>query len=56
MSNRVISKPGGLTTSECLVSGLPMIIINPIPGQEEQNAEFLEKSGLAYWIKEDDNP
>ncbi len=56
ISNLVISKPGGLTTSECLVSGLPMIIINPIPGQEEQNAEFLEKSGLAYWIKEDDNP
>ncbi len=56
ISDIVISKPGGLTTSECLVCGLPMIIINPIPGQEEQNAEFLEKSGLAYWIKEDDNP
>lgn len=56
ISNIVISKPGGLTTSECLVCGLPMIVINPIPGQEEQNAEFLENSGLAYWIKEDDNP
>lgn len=56
ISDIVISKPGGLTTSECLVCGLPMIVINPIPGQEEQNAEFLENSNLAYWIKGDDNP
>lgn len=56
ISDIVISKPGGLTTSECLTCGLPMIVINPIPGQEEQNAEFLEDSNLAYWIKDDDNP
>lgn len=56
ISDIVISKPGGLTTSECLACGLPMIVINPIPGQEEQNAEFLENSNLAYWIKENDNP
>lgn len=56
ISDIVISKPGGLTTSESLACGLPMIIINPIPGQEEQNAEFLESSHLAYWIKKDDNP
>lgn len=56
ISDIVISKPGGLTTSECLACGLPMIVINPIPGQEEQNAEFLEDSNLAYWIKDDDNP
>ncbi len=56
ISDIVISKPGGLTTSECLACGLPMIVINPIPGQEEQNAEFLESSNLAYWIKDDDNP
>ena len=55
ISDIVISKPGGLTTSECLVCGLPMLIINPIPGQEEQNAEFLETSNLGYWIKDDDN-
>lgn len=51
----VITKPGGLTTTESLVSGLPMIIINPIPGQEEQNAEFLENSGVAIWLKKNDN-
>ena len=56
ISDIVISKPGGLTTSECLACGLPMIVINPIPGQEEQNAEFLESSNLAFWIKNDDNP
>ncbi len=52
ISNIVISKPGGLTTTESLIAGLPLLIINPIPGQEEQNAEFLEKSGAAIWIKD----
>ena len=43
----LVSKPGGLTTSECLAKGLPMIIVNPIPGQEERNAEFLLNTGCA---------
>ncbi len=51
----VITKPGGLTATESLVSGLPMLIINPIPGQEEQNAAFLEQSGVAIWLKKNDN-
>ena len=51
----VITKPGGMTTTESLASKLPMIIINPIPGQEEENAEFLESKGIALWIKKDDN-
>lgn len=55
ISDLVITKPGGLTTSESLASNLPMIIINPIPGQEEENAEFLENKGIAVWIKKDDN-
>src|SRR5436190_21863703 len=42
-----ITKPGGLTTSECLAMGLPMIVISPIPGQEERNADFLLESGAA---------
>lgn len=46
-SDCLISKPGGLTTSESLAKGLPMIIVNPIPGQEERNAEFLLNSGCA---------
>lgn len=56
ISDLVITKPGGLTTSESLASSLPMLVINPIPGQEEQNAEFLETNGAAIWIKKDSNP
>ncbi len=43
----VITKPGGLTTSECLAMGLPMIINAPIPGQEERNADYLLEQGVA---------
>lgn len=42
-----ITKPGGLTTAECLAIGLPMIIHSPIPGQEERNADFLLEQGVA---------
>lgn len=47
ISDFVISKPGGLTTTEILVSNVPFIIINPIPGQEEENARFLLNNGAA---------
>ena len=55
ISDLVVTKPGGLTTTESLASNLPMVIINPIPGQEEKNAKFLVKNGIAIWIKKDDN-
>lgn len=55
ISDIVITKPGGLTTTESLVSGLPMIIINPIPGQEEENAQFLEHSNIGIWLKKQMN-
>ena len=55
ISNLVVTKPGGLTSSESLVSHLPMVLINPIPGQEEENAEFLESKKVAKWIKKDDD-
>lgn len=42
-----ITKPGGLSTSECLVMGLPMLLVNPIPGQEERNAALLLQEGVA---------
>ncbi len=51
----VITKAGGLTITESLVSNLPIIIMNPIPGQEEENAEFLVNNKVAYWIKKDDS-
>ncbi len=46
-SDLAITKPGGLTTSECLAVGLPMILVAPIPGQEERNADFLLENGAA---------
>ncbi len=43
-----ITKPGGLSTSECLAMGLPMLLIAPIPGQEERNAQHLLEEGAAW--------
>ena len=43
----VITKPGGLTSAECLALGLPMLLSAPIPGQEERNADFLLEQGVA---------
>lgn len=56
ISNLVITKPGGLTITESLASNLPIIVINPIPGQEEENAEYLEEKGIAVWIRKHDDP
>lgn len=56
ISSVVITKPGGLTTTESLVSNLPIIVINPLPGQEEENALFLEQNNVGVWIRKDDNP
>ncbi len=55
ISSLVITKPGGLTSSESLASHLPIIIVNPIPGQEEENADFLVKAGAGIWLKGTDN-
>ncbi len=49
-SDCIISKPGGLTTSEALVKGLPMIIVDPVPGQEDRNTEFLTNNGVAMAV------
>lgn len=43
----IITKPGGLTVTETLVKALPMIVVNPIPGHEDRNVEFLLNSGAA---------
>ena len=42
-----VGKPGGLTTSEVLARGVPMVVINPIPGQEERNSDHLLEQGAA---------
>lgn len=46
----VVSKPGGLTTSESLATGCPMVIVEPIPGQEDRNSDFLLEHGCAIKI------
>jgi processive 1,2-diacylglycerol beta-glucosyltransferase len=46
-SDVIVTKPGGLTTSEALAKRLPMIIIHPIPGQETKNTDFLLQQGVA---------
>ncbi len=43
----VITKPGGLTVSECLARHKPMLLVSPIPGQEERNADYLLEAGAA---------
>ncbi len=48
----VVSKPGGLTVSECLALGKPMLLVAPIPGQEEHNASHLLEEGAA-WLADD---
>lgn len=47
ISDILIGKPGGLTLSEAMASALPMILLNPIPGQEEINAASLLEEGVA---------
>jgi processive 1,2-diacylglycerol beta-glucosyltransferase len=43
----LVGKAGGLTTSEALARSLPMVLIEPIPGQEERNADHLLEAGVA---------
>ena len=42
-----VGKPGGLSSSECMAAGLPMVLIKPIPGQEERNSDYLLEQGAA---------
>ncbi len=46
----IVTKPGGLTTSEALAKELPMIMNNPVPGQEDRNVEFLLNAGAAVKV------
>jgi processive 1,2-diacylglycerol beta-glucosyltransferase len=50
LATLIITKPGGMTTAECLAKGLPMVIVNPIPGQEMRNTDFLIKMGIGIRI------
>jgi processive 1,2-diacylglycerol beta-glucosyltransferase len=50
VADLVVSKPGGLTTSEVLARGAVMVIVNPIPGQESRNSDYLLESGAAVKV------
>jgi processive 1,2-diacylglycerol beta-glucosyltransferase len=50
VADLVVSKPGGLTTSETLARGAVMAIVNPIPGQETRNSDYLLESGAAIKV------
>jgi processive 1,2-diacylglycerol beta-glucosyltransferase len=47
VADLIVTKPGGLTTSEALALGKPLFILNPIPGQEAANSDFLLERGAA---------
>jgi processive 1,2-diacylglycerol beta-glucosyltransferase len=48
----LVSKPGGMTSAEAMASGLPMVIYDPIPGQEERNSDQLLEKGSAIKCNE----
>jgi len=54
VADLVVTKPGGLTTSETLARGAVMVIVNPIPGQETRNSDYLLENGAA--IKANNTP
>ena len=47
ISAMMITKPGGITTAECIAAGVPMILQKPVPGQEADNAKYFRKNGAA---------
>jgi processive 1,2-diacylglycerol beta-glucosyltransferase len=52
VADLVVSKPGGLTTSETLARGAGMVIVNPVPGQEERNSDYLLENGAAIKVND----
>ena len=46
----LVTKPGGLTVAEALACGRPMVIMNPIPGQETRNSDYLLEQGAAIKV------
>ena len=51
----IVTKPGGMTTAESLTKGLPMVVINPIPGQEMRNTDFLIQQGIGIRVHDVDD-
>lgn len=49
-SDLLLSKSGGLTVSEAMAMGVPMLVFRPLPGQEDRNCDFLQESGAAIRV------
>jgi processive 1,2-diacylglycerol beta-glucosyltransferase len=47
-SDILISKAGGLTSSEAMAKSLPMLIVDPIPGQESRNSDMIIEHGAGW--------
>ncbi|HXW77839.1 MAG TPA: glycosyltransferase, partial [Candidatus Eremiobacteraceae bacterium] len=47
----LVSKPGGLTSSEALAAELPIVMLRPLPGQEERNTRYLQESGVGVRVQ-----
>ncbi len=50
-SDIIVTKAGGMTTAEALAKGLPLLLLDAIPGQERMNADYLVKKGVAVEMK-----
>jgi len=50
-SDVLVSKPGGLTSSEALAAELPLVMLRPLPGQEERNTRYLEDRGVGIRVR-----
>lgn len=55
MADMIVTKPGGLTVSEAIATGLPLGIFKAIPGQEEQNADYLVEKNMAVRLEKNNN-
>lgn len=53
-SDLLLTKPGGLSSTESAVSNIPTIFTDPIPGCENYNAEYFKNSGMAFVLKDID--
>ena len=51
-SDLIVTKAGGMTIAEAMVKGLPMLIVDPIPGHEQMNTDYLVEKGAAIEIKD----
>lgn len=50
ISDLLITKPGGMTCTEAMAKGIPMLFYSPIPGQEEKNCDYFQELGYGQKI------